>query len=121
MINLHKNARPDEVFNLSSWPVVMRTWGRDWLYRSVKWRMDDPVRNDWFNSYVVLWFFRWYIGNAKVDGGRTLMLRNGELGELPSADLRTAWVITYTAKEMLSFRIRRRRPDRERPLNMGGI
>ena len=121
MIDLYKNARPDEVFNLSSWPVVMRTWGRDWLYRSVKWQIGDPVQGDWFNSYVVLWCFRWYVGNAKVDGGRTLMLRSGELGEGPDPTYAGAYVVTYTAKEMLSFRVRWRRPDRERPLNMGGI
>mgnify|MGYP001612450376 FL=1 len=120
MIDLHKNARPDEQFFLAQCVPTMTTWGRDWVYRSVKWTFGDCYCDSWFTTYILFWCIRWYVGSAKVDGGRTLMLRKGELGA-PYSSYIHAYVITTTPKEMYSFRLRWRRPDRERPLNMGGI
>jgi hypothetical protein len=121
--------REDEVFYLFQGAVQIHTWGwTDYLYRSVKWRYEGRwfdrhgrecyLADAWFNTYIVLWFFRWYIGTAKVDGSRTNRLWDGGLGWPVPAD---AWVVTTTPKEKFSVRVRWRKPDRERPLNQGGI
>jgi hypothetical protein len=121
--------REDEVFYLlQDGRVEYEGWGVDWLYRSVKWTYEGRwvdrtgreclLHNMWFNSYLLLWFLRWYVGTAKVDGSRTNMLWNGQLGYPVPMD---SWVITRTPKEQFSVRLRWRKPDRERPLNMGGI
>ena len=118
MIDLTKGARPDEQFHLYCLEPIMHTRGWDWLYRSVTWTF--PIGEERFTTYIFLWFFRWYYGTMKVDGGRTLMMWAGQLGEISTNSL-NCYVMTTTPKELFSVRIRWRRPDRERPLNMGGI
>lgn len=115
---LHKDARPIDQFHLEYTPPVMTAWGSDYLFRRVHWTLERGV----FASYIVAWFIRWYWGTAKVDGTRTHAYRAGQLCP-EREDLRraVAYVVTTTPSEMVSFRIRWRRPSRERWDNMGGI
>ncbi len=77
------------------------------------------MQKTYFVSWVVLWFFRWYHGSMKIDGTRTLMYWNHQLGE-SYPDLN--WYVVNTwAKELLSLRFRFTKPDNERWNNQGGI
>ena len=119
MIDLYRNARPDELFHLQAEQPVCDAFGVDWLYRVVKWTnltLPDGG-NGAFYSCIVLWVIRWYKGTAKCDGSRTYQLWAGYLG----TPFPHEYVITTTPKELFSVRLRWRRPDRERFDNMGGI
>ena len=108
-MNLYDGARLDERFHVESFQPYMTAFGWDWLYRRVHWVMEAG----YFNTYILLWFIRWYRGTAKCDGSRTFAWR---------ADGHTAdYVITTTPKEMFSIRLRYSKPDREVWYNMGGI
>jgi len=134
-----KRPRADEQFHLQCvrkkedepYCVASGAWKfpvEDWVYRKVEWRnihLEDGTPG-WFNSYIFLWFIRWYRGNVKHDATRTFMLVNGQLddGRKPHYDPATYAkhsVMTTTPKEMLSVRLRWRRPNREVWTNMGGI
>jgi hypothetical protein len=121
MANLYLTARPDERFHLQTAQPWCQAFGRwDWLYRGVRWY--DMTRPNGsrgrFDTYIFLWFFRWYKGTVKCDGTRTRMFRHGQLG---SPYDQVHFVMTTTPKEMFSVRLRWRKPDRERWDNMGGI
>ena len=109
-MNLYDNTRPDEEFHIEHSPPYMTAWGWcDCLYRRIHWVMEAG----YFNTYILLWFIRWYRGTAKCDGSRTFAWRE---------DRHTAdYVITTTPKEMFSIRLRYKKPDREVWYNMGGI
>jgi hypothetical protein len=115
MIDLQRDARPDERFHLSGAPT-MSTYGRwDWLYRRVEWYFPAGQH---FHTSILLWVFRWYRGEAKVDGTRTQAYWAGVYGQPVYPSL---YVATTTDKEMFSVRLSVSKPDRERVLNMGGI
>ena len=120
MLDLNKDARPDERFHLQTPQPTCSGWGRDWFYRSVTWQdiylpNGKPGR---FTTHVLLWFIRWYAGTVKCDATRTYMYRSGQLGE----PYDNQYVMTTTPKEMLSVRLRWRSPRyREWWDNMGGI
>ena len=130
-LNLHQGARHDERFHLQYGTPKPHGVGVDWLLRRVWWTgvyLPDVApdgapllahqRSGRFASWVVLWVVRWYWGTVKCDGTRTRAYWGGQLGEPVLAG---AFVMTTTPKEMFSFRLRWRRPDRERWDNMGGI
>ena len=130
MVNLYHRLngplRPDERFHLQPVkPFCMAHGWSDWLYRRVEWYnlvlpggtvADGTVGR--FNSYVLLWFIRWYRGTVKCDGSRTHAYQAGQLGEPYDSE---HYVMTTTPKEMLSVRLRWRKPVREVWANMGGI
>ena len=113
-----RRPRLDERFHLQQPKGWCDGWGVDWLYRSVKWHnvyLEDGSPG-WFNSYILLWVIRWYVGTVKHDGSRTFAYENGQLG-----DYEGGYVMTTTPKEMLSVRVRWKKPNREVWTNQGGI
>ena len=115
--DLIPSARPDEPFHVQhAQPFCMAFGFGDWLYRRVEWynvflANGTPGR---FTSSIVLWFFRWYTGTVKCNGTLTYAwwAATGD---------RTAYVMTTAPWEMLSVRLRWRKPGREVWSNMGGI
>lgn len=111
------SARPDEPFHVQHiCPLSFATGRWDWLYRRIDWHnliLPDGSAGA-FTSWIVLWFFRWYIGTVKCNGTLTYAwwAATGDY---------TAYVMTTAPWEMLSVRLRWRKPDRERFDNMGGI
>ena len=84
MLDLHKGARQDERFHLQHGEPRCVGDGDDRRYRSVKWYglyLEDGSEG-WFNSYVLFWRIRWYIGNVKCDPTRTGYYRKGWLDDL---------------------------------------
>lgn len=106
---LHEGARPEERFHVQFTQPAPRAWGWDWACRRVDW---DHLDRGKFHSYIFLWFIRWYRGTVKCDGTRTYAWQATHPGE---------YVMTTTPKEMASFRLSYKKPDRERWDNMGGI
>lgn len=104
MIDLYLNTRPDELFHLSNGPpsvVSHFDWG--WLRRT-RWDCNP-------GKFISWWFFghlQWYHGTAKIDGTRTYMAWNGQLGE-PRAS-QDQYVLTTTPSELLAFRWRTDKP-----------
>ena len=114
--------RPDERFHLQTGQPWCVGWGTDRLYRSVKWYgvyLEDGS-SGWFNTYVLCWYVRWYVGNVKCDPTRTGMLRHGQLGEVPP-NAENLYVMTTTPKEKFSLRFHGTPLNREVWTNMGSI
>lgn len=106
------DTRPDEVFWKSNGILTIDTFGPwDWLFRKVTWRIEGWV----FSTFILLWFVRWYAGDGKIDAAQTYRLRGED------SDYTHGYVTTTTPKERFSFRLRWRKPDRERWSNQGGI
>jgi len=125
MLNLHKDARPDERFHLQTGqpvPEIRRTW---FFYKIVEWKnlwLPDGSPG-WFCSWWLLGnAIHWYSGNVKCDGTRTLMYWAGQLDDgqdpryVPDSN---KYVMTTTKKEKSSVRFF---VDPGEPLwsNMGG-
>ncbi len=119
MINLMKDARPDEVFHLQTgqpevehhfdWWVLRRTvWSNLWL----KYGGEAHWTSWWLFNHLQI-----YYGTAKCDGTRTQMYWNGQLGEKGSP---TMYVMTTTPSEMWAFRWRTNGPTPPIWNDMGG-
>ena len=68
------------------------------------------------------WWLRWYWGTGKVDGTRTQMYWNGQLGDPgdPPGDPK-CYVVNTWAQEMWSVRFHKDSLDLYRWDNQGGI
>lgn len=112
MIDLLKDARPDERFELSEMPVVKHHFDIG-LIRRTSWTLG-------INTFVSWWFLnhlQWYRGSAKCDGTRTRMAWAGQLGD--KLDTRLV-VVTTTPSEMSAFRIKANGPSAPTWDDMGG-
>jgi hypothetical protein len=120
VFNLSLNARPDERFHLQCGEPQPHGWGWDGVCRRVWWTQiyTEHAEDAQFVSWVVLWVFRWYHGTVKCDGTRTYAFWNWLLGGPVDVN---RFVMTTTPKELRSFRLSLKKPDRERWDNMGGI
>jgi|GEM_PF-6324759 len=110
MIDMMRGARPDEQFFLDVAPTLESVWTCG-VIRRVRWGPHTWV------SWSLGWFFgtnpkirvfQVYHGKAKVDGTRTYMLWNGQLGDMPVGDMPEGvrhYVWTRTPKELLAARI----------------
>ena len=104
-------VRADETFRQTNVTPKMSAWGVNLLYRRVSWATEEYR----FRSHVLFWVIRWYHGTGKVDASQTYRLRSEQV------DYANGYVVATTPKEMASFRLSLKRPDRERWDNMGGI
>lgn len=113
MVQLTKNARPDERFHLQDGAPVRVShvdWG--WIRRT-RWSFaPGSFTSWWFANHL-----QWYHGTAKCDGTRTRMGWAGQLGD-PTAP--TQYVITTTPSEMHAFRWRTNGPGEPLWDNQGG-
>jgi len=109
MLDLHKNARPDERFHLQLGPPtpVVSNW---WLARIVRWQ-NVKLADGTPGSFTNWWLFgnaiKWYTGTAKCDGSRTRMYWAGQLDDsrgTPYVPDYSQHVMTTTPKEMFTLR-----------------
>lgn len=92
-------------------------------YRRTEWSV--RTRDGGFGRFVSTWWFghlQVYAGDAKIDGTRTLMYRDGQLasdadGYVPDPAL---WVYTDKPAELNAFRWRAAGPGVLDAMNMGG-
>lgn len=109
MLNLHKDARPDERFHLQTGPPVPKVVNL-WFMKRVTWK--NLVLPDGSPGYFHSWWLignaiHWYQGNVKCDGTRTRMYWWGQLDDgiapvyIPDS---TQYVMTTTTKEKVSVR-----------------
>ena len=120
MLNLLLHARSDEQFHLQTGQPWCVGKGDDRKFRSVKWHgiyLEDGMPG-WFNSYVLFWYIRWYIGNVKCDPTRTFMYWRGQLGDIGDP---MKYVMATTPKEKFSLRFHGKPLDREVWTAMGSI
>jgi hypothetical protein len=97
----------------------MEVSGSPYVYQTVKWYapgQDEPYFTVTIAGYVT----RWYTGKAKIDGTRTGMLYNGELGDPAGLD-KGLYVKNRWSKEQASCRVSTGKIDCYRPENQGGI
>ncbi len=109
MLDLHKDARPDEKFHLQLGMPMSRLVRFGIGYRRVwdnLWLADGTP-----GRFMSWWLFgeriTWYRGNVKCDGSRTYMYWNGQLDDgvephyTPDPEM---YVMTTTEKEKLAVR-----------------
>jgi hypothetical protein len=116
MIDLHKGARPDEVFHVQAAQPTFRQWSCG----VVRWTVWENIylADGTPGRFVSRWLFnrlQWYQGTVKCDGTRTAMLNRGDLGE-PTP----GYVMTTTPTELAAFRWRSNGPGEAQWDNMGG-
>jgi hypothetical protein len=110
MLNLTKNARPDERFHLQTGQPVATVWSLFGLLKRVTWShifLADGTPGSFTSWWVLGNAIHWYQGNVKCDGSRTQMYWGGQLDDglpPPYIPLKTKYVMTTTRKEMLSVR-----------------
>ncbi len=117
MMDLMKDARPDEQFHLQTEePLWRMPINLGIVMRLTRWT-HLTTRDGSPTSFWSLWFWRLqiYWGGAKCDGSRTYRLNRGDLG-----DPTPGYVMTTTPKELLAFRWRSSVPVVPSWDNMGG-
>ena len=117
-VDLHKDARPDDQFELWYKPLKMEVYGSPYAYQQITWSSDLGV---YFTVCIAGYVTRWYSGSAKIDGTRTRMFWAGQLGGTPEESWKDYYVVNKWAKELTSFRISTSKLDCYRWDNCGGI
>ena len=122
--DLHKGARPDEVFYLQlgrPTPKINPVFRWRWLMRITTWSnifLRDGSPAKWINI-TLFWGLQFYFGSAKCDATRCFAYWAGQYGGTID---KYKYVMTATPKEMLAFRWRWGGSDKD-PIwsNMGGV
>ena len=120
MIDLQKGARAADKFHLTCRAISHTVWGYPWLLQRITWHglLLPTGKPAHFTAWIAGWWLRGYWGTAKVDGTRTRMYWNGELGDKGNP---TCFVANTWAEELWSVRFHKDALDLYRWDNMGGI
>lgn len=109
MLDLMKDARPDERFHLQVGAPVPHVTNL-WLIKRVTWShlfLEDGSSGTFVSWWVLGNAIHWYRGTVKCDGSRTRLYWNGQLDDGLPPPYRpdpTNYVMTTTSKERVSVR-----------------
>lgn len=110
MLQLTKNARPDEHFHLQTGPPVPHITNYLGIIKRVSWShlfLEDGTPGFFTSWWIIGNAIHWYKGNVKCDATRTHMYWGGQLddGVFPTyVPDPKKYVMTTTKKEKFSVR-----------------
>lgn len=109
MLNLHKDARPDERFHLQTGAPVPQVTNL-WVMKRITWSnifLEDGTPGTFTSWWFIGNAIHYYKGTVKCDATRTFMYRQGQLddGVWPTYEPQPdQFVMTTTPKEKFSVR-----------------
>jgi hypothetical protein len=126
-VNLYWGNDPDrqDQYELWRWPVspdnYMKVSGNPYTKQTIRWYSRYGMV-PYLTVTIAGWYARWYTGQAKIDGTRTQMLWNGELGgNGPAMKAAGLYVVNRWPQELWSVRWHGDKLDLYRWDNQGGI